>query len=420
MKKFFIFLIILFCSFSVYSQQNSTSLNVTRNFKPALDTLMSPLWVGEIRIRLQDTAFYICISRTSPRKWVRYWDKNIPPDYNYQLQPVTHNGATRIVLGARSVLSSAEESILYLDSIYAGLFGRTYIDIRGRAGNPRVPVRLGALSNSLDLDSILRMNPVGELVQVALRDLPKDTLMLKRYEDSIYLVQYLYKTGRDSANVLHVKDLVYRDRYKWDIYEEFISSGFGGNFVSNTANSGGAFVTTLTSASHFGEAQIQTASSANARAAIGTSENILFNSSTYTFEVDDLNMNALNNGTDSIYLYIGFFDNMNSDDTPIDGAYIRYDAGSTSWQICTRNNSTETIQTPTSVVAATTNYKLTVVGNSSGVSFYVNGTQIGTTITTNIPQTVGRGFGMGVKIMKRGGTNLRSVNFDRFKFKIGD
>lgn len=208
------------------------------------------------------------------------------------------------------------------------------------------------------------------------------------------------------------------ERLKWDIFEEFFASGFGGNFTGSSATGGGAFVVAATQAGRIGEAQVQTGTTANGRGAITSAETILFSATPYTFEVDGLLLNNLNNGSDSLQLYIGFFDNAGNDNTPVDGAYVRYDAGSANWQICTRSNSTETHQTSSSAVAANTSYSITVTASTTGVSFFVNGVQIGTTITTNIPSGVGRDVSMGVKIIKRGGTGYRACNFDRFKFKL--
>lgn len=426
-KKILLSLLVLIPFFSK-AQNNNISGNlavfneiVVRNyFRPGLDTVVWPKNVGEFRIRLQDTAIYIAISTTSPRKWVRYSDNQLPLNFNFGLQAATYNGASRISLAARSVINPLEESLFYLDSNYAGIFGRNYVDIRGRSTNPRVPIRLGALANSANLDSVLRMNIAGELQQVALNQFPKDTLLLKKGLDSLYLAIYGYDGRRDSLGQIHLKDLVYRERYKWDIFEEFIASGFGGNFTATSANSGGAFVVATTVTGRLGEAQVQTATSANGRGAIASAETIQLNSSQYTFELDGGVLNSLNNASDSIYLYIGFFDNAGTDNTPVDGAYFRYDAGATAWQICTRSNSVETRQTTASTIVTNTEQRFTVVASTTGVSFFINGTQVGTTITTNIPSGVGRDVSMGVKIMKRGGTGFRSFNFDKLKFKIGD
>ena len=77
------------------------------------------------------------------------------------------------------------------------------------------------------------------------------------------------------------------------------------------------------------------------------------------------------------------------------GVYFEYDRSqSVNWRLKTANQSTRTVVTTSTAVAAGSWIKLGWVANSAGssVEYFVNGVSVGT-ITTNIPTTTGQGCG---------------------------
>jgi len=117
-------------------------------------------------------------------------------------------------------------------------------------------------------------------------------------------------------------------------------------------------------------------------------------------------------GTDYV-LYLGFLDNYNNSSDITDGAYLLYDGpASANWITKTANNSTRTATT--SSTAVTTSWmKAKILVNAAGtlVTYYINGTSIGT-VSTNIPTSSARTCGLGMKIQKVAGTGNRAVLVD--------
>lgn len=102
------------------------------------------------------------------------------------------------------------------------------------------------------------------------------------------------------------------------------------------------------------------------------------------------NLVALSTNTNAYTAYIGF---MQAADTfltqaPGNGVYFQYThtVNSGNWQIVTNHAGTKTTQN-TSVPAATgfLNFGININAAGTSASFYINGTQIGTTISTNMP-----------------------------------
>ena len=123
---------------------------------------------------------------------------------------------------------------------------------------------------------------------------------------------------------------------------------------------------------------------------------------------------TLSDGTNT-YFYLAGFSDTTTAVSAVDGCYFRYTNGQASgqWQGVCRDNSTESSTSGTTVVANTW-YRLTIIINPAGTaaSFFVNGTQIGSNITTNIPTGAGRGTGFGSSIIKSAGTTERTADLD--------
>jgi hypothetical protein len=125
----------------------------------------------------------------------------------------------------------------------------------------------------------------------------------------------------------------------------------------------------------------------------------------------------LNDGTERYYMQIGFTSNLS---TAIQyGVMFVYDftgtmtgsAASANWQIMTANNNTRTWVTTATAVAADTWLNLRIIANNTAAYFYINGVQVGTTITTNLPVTTSAANIMSptFRIVKTNGTTARTL-----------
>jgi hypothetical protein len=124
---------------------------------------------------------------------------------------------------------------------------------------------------------------------------------------------------------------------------------------------------------------------------------------------------TISDGTQSFQIIAGFGDSA-SGLTPVDGAYITVGSGTTGFQANTSSNSTRTNSGSLLATVANTDYVVRVrvsnIGGTLSSSYYVNGTQLGTAITTNIPSGVGRDMGISFGISKLAGTTARTVELD--------
>jgi hypothetical protein len=62
-------------------------------------------------------------------------------------------------------------------------------------------------------------------------------------------------------------------------------------------------------------------------------------------------------------------------------------AASANWQIMSANNNTRTWVTTSTAVVEDAWLNLRIIANNTQAYFYINGVQVGTTITTNLPVT---------------------------------
>lgn len=105
---------------------------------------------------------------------------------------------------------------------------------------------------------------------------------------------------------------------------------------------------------------------------------------------------------------------------PVDGIFFRYsdNVNSGNWQCVCRKDSTETvINTSTAATTAYTVLRFTVNAAATSVTFYINGTSVGTT-TTNIPNAgSGDAVVLCCGIGKSAGTTTRSNDIDFVSMK---
>jgi hypothetical protein len=125
----------------------------------------------------------------------------------------------------------------------------------------------------------------------------------------------------------------------------------------------------------------------------------------------------LNDGTERYYLQIGFTSNLSA--AIQYGLMFVYDlqgtmtgsAASANWQIMAANNSTRTWVTTSTAVAEDSWLNLRIIANNTQAYFYINGVQVGTTITTNLPVTTSAANVIVpiFRIVKTNGTTARTA-----------
>jgi hypothetical protein len=128
----------------------------------------------------------------------------------------------------------------------------------------------------------------------------------------------------------------------------------------------------------------------------------------------------LNDGTERYYLQIGFTNNLLAAITY--GLMFVYDlsgtmtgsAASANWQIMAANNNTRTWVTTSTAVAEDSWLNLRIIANDTQAYFYINGVQVGSTITTNLPVTtsVANVIRPICRIAKTNGTTIRTAWVD--------
>jgi hypothetical protein len=129
-----------------------------------------------------------------------------------------------------------------------------------------------------------------------------------------------------------------------------------------------------------------------------------------------IKLSALSDGSETYAIRVGFFD---STGTVTDGAWFEYthSANSGNWTGKTANNTATS--TVNGGVAANTNWQkftMIVAADGSTVDFYVDGVQLGTPLSTNIPTSAGRETGMRMAIIKSVGTTERTMTIDYISF----
>jgi hypothetical protein len=125
----------------------------------------------------------------------------------------------------------------------------------------------------------------------------------------------------------------------------------------------------------------------------------------------------LNDGTERYYLQIGFTSNLSA--AIQYGLMFVYDltgtmtgsAASTNWQILAANNNTRTWVTTSTAVAEDSWLNLRIIANNTAAYFYINGVQVGSTVTTNLPLTTNGATAILpiVRIVKTNGTTARTL-----------
>lgn len=204
------------------------------------------------------------------------------------------------------------------------------------------------------------------------------------------------------------------------INEDFIASTTAGSNAWTATVSGAAAAvalsTTVQTANRPGQISLTTGTTATGRAShkLGSSA-FLLGGGTLTIE-SLIHIPTLATALQDYVLYVGLGDNTGAGDM-VDGVYFVYRRStSANWIYSASSNSTRTNTTSTTAVAAGSWIKLKIVVNAaaSSVEFFVDGTSLGTPITTNIPNVAGRETGPIFKIEKTVGTTASLFYADTF------
>jgi hypothetical protein len=206
--------------------------------------------------------------------------------------------------------------------------------------------------------------------------------------------------------------------HAFNISDDFICATTTGNLNwLNSVTGTGAAVSIVTSGianNHLGQFQLTTGTTTTgySNLRLGTSH-ILLGGGLINIEFDILT-STLGISTDQYAFRCGLGDTTTNADQ-VNGVYFEYAQGVNGnfWVGKTASGSSRNTITPiTSTVTATTWYRLSIQINAaaSSVSYYVNGTLIGT-LSATIPTTLIAPF---IMIGKSAGTAARTVNLDYF------
>lgn len=207
------------------------------------------------------------------------------------------------------------------------------------------------------------------------------------------------------------------------LFEDFMNAApaaatsFGELGWNNTVNGAAAACIAATapvnSATHPGQLNCSTGTTATGRSAIHTSVvglelgggDIVYSTSVY--------IPTLSTVGEAFVTYFGLADNSAAGNAT-DGVYFLHDQTNANWRIVTANAGTRTTSDSGVAVVGATWVRLGITINAAGTSarFYINGTETSNSpISTNLP-AAGALFGLLAKIEKTNGTTARTINID--------
>jgi hypothetical protein len=213
--------------------------------------------------------------------------------------------------------------------------------------------------------------------------------------------------------------------YKFTYFNEFLNTvgtATGGNDIIATNSGTGAGTNNVSTgaSNRVGLVRSTTGTTATGRTSPGTSSTACaFGGGTWAYEIE-IKLAALSTVTQRYQLVIGFHDVQNASNQ-VDAIAFVYDEGgvstgsaaSANWQTLTSSNSTRTwTTTGTAVAAGWTNLRIEVNAAGNSVTYYVNGTAMGVSHTTNIPTGTARVAGFGYLMIKSIGTTASTMDVD--------
>lgn len=226
----------------------------------------------------------------------------------------------------------------------------------------------------------------------------------------------------DGSSILGSGDLVTRNYPNFTTtYRIFTDFETGTAPFSNGTSNGTVAAASISVANRPGITYLGTSTNAAGRAWVnGHAVAYTFGSGTWSLTCD-VHIPNLSTSTERYSLIVGFGDSTAAPNQT-DGVYFLYDEGGVStgstasgnWYLVTCSNSVRTFTDSTVAIVANTWYRLKIEINADGtiVKFYINGTQYGGDVTSNIPTGTSRSTGPLLLLTKSIGTTTRVVNFD--------
>lgn len=226
---------------------------------------------------------------------------------------------------------------------------------------------------------------INRVVQVQL-DLPFHRAQIINPSSSAYLASISSNQGNDHSL----------------LEDDFVGGGLQGLYGYRFDNTGGGS-SGLQISGFPGRVSIGAGSTANNRVGLSVAEHIVLGG-VFIRAYARVLLKTLGSVSDTYTASFGLSEILGTTTDPVDGAYFQYDIGSstfsdaTRWQILTSNNSTRTIPSnaafPLAVADTFVNLGVEVDGSAPYARFFLNGSQVGADITTNIPSGSNRASGL--------------------------
>lgn len=202
------------------------------------------------------------------------------------------------------------------------------------------------------------------------------------------------------------------------LYEDFVNNVTTPYLSTTGSGTGNAGATVAAFDTTPGVSSYNTGTTTTGRFGVWSNNTtVVYFSTANTWEYETrIYLPVLSDGTETYTVYAGFMDSSSAESA--DGVYFTYTHGSNSgkFETVTANNGTRTRTDSGITVAATTWYTLKAVvqnvGGTLTARFYINGTQAGSNVTTNIPITAARATGYGLHIVKSAGITATLLYVD--------
>lgn len=282
----------------------------------------------------------------------------------------------------------------------------------------------------------IKNTPAGNIasttVQTAINELDTEKQALLPWTTTGDLVYYSggaqrlaagssgYTLKANGAGAAPSYDRPFRDPSRFlYIHEDWVAGGSSGS-TGWTAFAAGTGATTSvdqtnTDSNHPGLLGLSfgTTSSGHMTMALGAPNVPNMTLAPYTKFETLIRLQFLSTATDEYQVRVGFGDATAGDFT--NGVYIEYDrTASLNWRCKSSKAATRTTVDSGVAVAATTWVKLAMVYSGGVVTCFVNGTAIGTTIATNLPNTSANLFVPIVQYAKSAGTSAETLSLDYY------
>lgn len=201
-------------------------------------------------------------------------------------------------------------------------------------------------------------------------------------------------------------------------FEDFVTGGAQGSTGWTPSANGGAVAQhngATFGALHPGVIELRTGSSSSAAPSMNLGINIWLAGSGELFFEAVVQLDALSDGTDTVKTRIGFGDSLTGTD-PTDGIWLEaiHNVNSGQWTMNAASSAVKTTVNGGVAAAAGAWFRAKIVvvaADGSSASGYIDDVLVAT-VSTNIPKTTGRTFGLQISHTKSAGTTQRILYLD--------